>query len=328
MRSQRQFCKFASLASGSKCLYCPRVLTRDYARHPIAPCLLQCRHLGASARLLRIPCGCTAKSEAAIAAGQEPPIISVPTAVCALAAHPRCIPVWAPHEIEKWREQPESRMYQLCSNCPDESLVVQVPQPVVEHSRTPIISVPLAQEVCSRLAAILPVPFDVSQDASEQAAIETSEQRLHELRLAGKPIGSGRKIGDVRRGQSDGELWASHELILSEVQRLAGTPTELRNHLIYPPQSAMAWHANGNAPGIRAYVIFNESEGSVFRYAVDDGPMIEVAEPAGWHLKAFTIPTPPRALWHAVWAGCWRVSIGFMVADCGRPFEAITTDAN
>lgn len=77
---------------------------------------------------------------------------------------------------------------------------------------------------------------------------------------------------------------------------------------VYPPGGGQGWHTNSNLPGIRVYAAWSENgnSGMVF---YENGEIRVDRDKPGWNVRAFKVPC-----WHAVWAECWRISIGFNVA--------------
>jgi hypothetical protein len=95
-----------------------------------------------------------------------------------------------------------------------------------------------------------------------------------------------------------------------ELAKLTAPNLERTGFIVYRPGSGMGWHTNVGRPGKRYYYTYTEAGGR-FRWAWD-GTEHCINEPAGWHLKTFTIPTGPKQLlWHAIEAPSFRISIGF-----------------
>lgn len=98
---------------------------------------------------------------------------------------------------------------------------------------------------------------------------------------------------------------------------------ECRNAIWFPPKTHMDWHTNSRDPGQRTYFIYNKGE-SCFRW-FDGEKHHESWEGPGWTKRVFTIPDPSEGyLWHCVWAGDWRLSIGFVIWPEKRPLEALS----
>lgn len=88
-------------------------------------------------------------------------------------------------------------------------------------------------------------------------------------------------------------------------------PLERTGFIVYLPGSSMGWHTNSNRPGKRFYYTYNDKSNNVFHYAIE-GQEYAMAEPAGWHLKEFSIPAAAGVTFpHAIEANSLRISIGF-----------------
>jgi len=77
---------------------------------------------------------------------------------------------------------------------------------------------------------------------------------------------------------------------------------------LYPPGGGQGWHTNSNLAGTRVYAAWSETgnSGMVF---YENGRMRVEKDKPGWNVRAFVVPC-----WHAVWAECWRISVGFNIA--------------
>lgn len=100
--------------------------------------------------------------------------------------------------------------------------------------------------------------------------------------------------------------------VKEELSAAVGVDLIPRNSTLYLDNSAgMCWHTNIDVPGHRLYLIYNETDKSVVKYEnPESSDIIIVAEPKGWHIKFFDIPSD-IPLWHCVKAGGKRLSIGF-----------------
>lgn len=99
--------------------------------------------------------------------------------------------------------------------------------------------------------------------------------------------------------------------LTEHIERRTGLKRKyITNSIWYPPGGYMGWHTNSDLPGIRAYVIYNDQPGSIFRWVGG-----EEAEPAGWIVRLFEIPKPgqPR-FWHCIQSKASnRISVGMLL---------------
>ena len=100
---------------------------------------------------------------------------------------------------------------------------------------------------------------------------------------------------------------------------------EGRNAIWYYPNVTMPWHTNSNHPGVRTYYVFAEGEG-IFRWRhPETGEYHNSYDiPGKWVKRVFEVPNDGTLLWHAVWSGDWRLSIGFNTPTEQRPLEALS----
>ena len=84
-------------------------------------------------------------------------------------------------------------------------------------------------------------------------------------------------------------------------------------HFWYPPGSYMGWHTNSGVPGWRVYINYAEEEGkSFFRYRDPVTSEITTLMDKEWNIRIFRI-TSENPLWHAVYSGTNRFSLGYIV---------------
>jgi len=93
----------------------------------------------------------------------------------------------------------------------------------------------------------------------------------------------------------------------------------LSGNCLYGPGGFMGWHSNEDQPGLRVYCIYSEESGkNFFRYQdPHSGEVVTDAEGAGWAIRTFELNSE-RPLWHCVYAGCRRLSVGFRHDDAVR----------
>jgi len=79
----------------------------------------------------------------------------------------------------------------------------------------------------------------------------------------------------------------------------------------FPENGYMGWHDDNRYPGYRLYCVYAEEDNKCFfRYKdIESGKIITSWEKKGWNFRIFDI-LPENPLWHCVYAGCNRVSIG------------------
>jgi hypothetical protein len=81
----------------------------------------------------------------------------------------------------------------------------------------------------------------------------------------------------------------------------------------YPSGSYMGWHTNSGVPGWRVYINYAEEEGeSFFRYRDPVTSEITTLMDKKWNIRIFRI-TSESPLWHAVYSGTNRFSLGYIV---------------
>ena len=96
---------------------------------------------------------------------------------------------------------------------------------------------------------------------------------------------------------------------LKEVQSLLKANL-LTNSLVYPPQSFMKWHTNGDTVGTRNYYTFTTKSGRfIYRHA-ETGQLIVDEDQVGWTVREFEIDHD-KPFWHCVWSDGIRFSFGF-----------------
>ena len=88
-----------------------------------------------------------------------------------------------------------------------------------------------------------------------------------------------------------------------------------RNAIWFKPGTWMDWHTNSADPGERTYYIYNRGEGCFRMF--DGENYVESWEESGWTKRVFQVPV--GGVWHAVWAGDYRLSIGFAKWNVGAP---------
>ncbi len=76
------------------------------------------------------------------------------------------------------------------------------------------------------------------------------------------------------------------------------------NHLVAPNESG------GEHKLDRVYFVYNQSEGSFFRYLDNNGEIITIEEPKGWSINVFTLRIVSPYLWHCIYTPKTRFSIG------------------
>lgn len=81
----------------------------------------------------------------------------------------------------------------------------------------------------------------------------------------------------------------------------------------YPPGGYMGWHTNENNMGHRLYAVYvPESNMSYFKYRdPKDGSIITDWDQKGWNIRVFKILRGKDRLWHCVYSGTDRISLGF-----------------
>jgi hypothetical protein len=87
------------------------------------------------------------------------------------------------------------------------------------------------------------------------------------------------------------------------------TTHRISGRMIYPPGGFMDWHTNGDWPGTRMYAAWSEDGNSGMLWFKDGKTVVDYDKP-GWNIRTFKCPE-----WHAVFASCWRVSIGGHLED-------------
>jgi len=92
-------------------------------------------------------------------------------------------------------------------------------------------------------------------------------------------------------------------------------------HWWYPAGTYLGWHTNERFPGWRLYLSHATEPGrSFFRHRDPDTGEIATSLDESWDLRLFEV-TAERPLWHAVYAGADRYSIGWIVRPWS-PFQA------
>ena len=105
------------------------------------------------------------------------------------------------------------------------------------------------------------------------------------------------------RGQGcNSNFYLGREAYCSTTHRISG-------RMIYPPGGYMDWHTNGDWPGTRMYAAWSENGQSGMLWFKDGKTIVDWDRP-GWNIRAFNCPE-----WHAVFAKCWRVSIGWHLQE-------------
>lgn len=83
----------------------------------------------------------------------------------------------------------------------------------------------------------------------------------------------------------------------------------MSGQFMYPEGGYMAWHTNSNARGKRIYLNkSDEANKSFFRYSIN-GKKGTIWDSTEWSMKEFEINSD--RLWHCVYAGKPRLSLGF-----------------
>lgn len=93
----------------------------------------------------------------------------------------------------------------------------------------------------------------------------------------------------------------------------ASTTHRISGRMIYAPGGYMDWHTNGDWPGQRLYAAWSEDGNSGMLWFKDGKTVVDYDKP-GWNIRTFKCPE-----WHAVFASCWRVSIGWHLEE--KPHE-------
>jgi hypothetical protein len=84
-------------------------------------------------------------------------------------------------------------------------------------------------------------------------------------------------------------------------------------HWWYPAGTYLGWHTNERFPGWRLYLSHATEPGrSVFRHRDPDSGLVATSPDERWDLRLFLV-TAERPLWHAVYAGADRFSVGWIV---------------
>ena len=97
-----------------------------------------------------------------------------------------------------------------------------------------------------------------------------------------------------------------------------GTAWDLSGHLWYRTGSVLGWHTNTRVPGWRAYLTWVAEPGrSFFRHRDPATGEIVTSEDSGLDLRVFRI-SDTEPLWHCVWAGTDRHSVGLRLVDLQR----------
>jgi len=164
------------------------------------------------------------------------------------------------------------------------------------------------------------------------ALTEVSEEALARLLARGKDvhgISKQRSISDVivfsARNIPDSLRCATVEALRARVDKKAfklvksifpGTSRLVvggSGHFWYPSGSYMGWHTNSGVPGWRVYINYAEEEGkSFFRYRDSVTSEITTLMDKRWNIRIFRI-TSEHPLWHAVYSGTNRFSLGYIV---------------
>jgi len=126
--------------------------------------------------------------------------------------------------------------------------------------------------------------------------------------------------GDRLAGDgAEAAIVASRDVVASAVQRELvrrgwspnGGTWANSGHLWYPAGSVLGWHTNVRVPGWRAYLSWVAEPGrSFFRYRDPVDGRIVTSWDQGLDLRLFPI-TVAEPLWHCVWAGTERHSLGY-----------------
>jgi len=77
---------------------------------------------------------------------------------------------------------------------------------------------------------------------------------------------------------------------------------------LYPPGGGQGWHVNTNLSTHRLYLSWSETGDSGMLF-LKDGMVVEDHDEKGWNIRIFDATQP-----HAVFARCWRYSVGYQVA--------------
>lgn len=84
-------------------------------------------------------------------------------------------------------------------------------------------------------------------------------------------------------------------------------------HWWYPAGTYLGWHTNERFPGWRLYLSHAAEPGrSCFRHRDPDTGVVATSPDERWDLRLFLV-TAERPLWHAVYAGGDRYSVGWIV---------------
>jgi hypothetical protein len=88
----------------------------------------------------------------------------------------------------------------------------------------------------------------------------------------------------------------------------------LSGAMIYPPGGWMGWHTNSNSSGWRLYVNYVAAGNrSFFRWA-QAGTLATDYDAAGFNFRMFRIDSGDQLFWHCIYAGEWRLSLGFRLS--------------
>jgi hypothetical protein len=163
---------------------------------------------------------------------------------------------------------------------------------------------------------------------TQSAACDLGLPGLGEARSLGIKQAVGERAHLSRYHLSREILELIQQQIAPRLKQMAGlSETDwlvLSGHCLYGPGGFMGWHTNEDHPGLRLYCIYSEESGkNFFRYQDPlSGELVTDAEEAGWSIRAFEI-NAERPLWHCVYAGCRRLSVGFRHTDAAELFANV-----
>ncbi len=89
----------------------------------------------------------------------------------------------------------------------------------------------------------------------------------------------------------------------------------LSGKMIYPPGGWMGWHTNSDQPGWRLYVNYVHEGGRSFFRWWDGAAIRSDHDDRGLNFRLFRVRAEPHPLWHCVYAGEWRLSMGYFLDE-------------
>jgi hypothetical protein len=84
---------------------------------------------------------------------------------------------------------------------------------------------------------------------------------------------------------------------------------------LYPPGGGQGWHTNTHFSPHRLYVSWSETGDSGMLF-LKDGVVSEDRDERGWNIRLFDATQP-----HAVFARCWRYSVGMRPEITNKPLQ-------